>query len=118
MTPILYFESSLPAMVRLSSGLAAGEITAKEYNGAQRVAAMEDSTKKLFYRARWSQVEEGDTVLVAEHDYIGEAHIIEIRNCSSEGQLCMKVVLNPIGSARHYQSACWPDSTVYVQSRF
>jgi hypothetical protein len=72
----------------------------------------------VFYKAKWSQVRDEDTVLVREHGYIQEARVVEIRMYNFEGQSCVKATLNPVGSQRRYISAFWPGDAVHIKSRF
>ena len=72
----------------------------------------------LFYRAKWSQVKEGDVILVGEQVGIQEARVVEIGDYSFDGLHRLKVALSPSGSQRRYVSVCWPGDTVYIQSRF
>ena len=75
-------------------------------------------TMEVFYKARWSQVKEGDTVLVGDHCDIKEARVVEIGNYDFDGRDRFKIALSPIGSRTRYVSVCWPGDTVYIKSRF
>jgi|SRR5882672_378039 len=109
---------AIPYKATLSSAYAANEITPAEYNAALRVAELEDSVKRPFCKAHWSDVRVGDTVLVAEHELaIREARVVEVRSYTVAGRHCFKVTLNPEYSPRQYESGCWPDAIVYVQQR-
>lgn len=73
---------------------------------------------EVFYKAKWSQVKEGDVILVGEQVGIQEARVVEIGDYSFDGLHRLKVALSPSGSQRRYVSVCWPGDTVYIQSRF
>jgi hypothetical protein len=73
---------------------------------------------RLFYRSKWSQVKEGDVILVGEHAHIEEARVVEIADYNFDGLERFKITLSPSGSQRRYVSVCWPGDTVYIQSRF
>lgn len=118
MTPALQLEWELPAAVKLSSALAAGEITATEYNGAQVVVELEDSVKKPFYKTTWANVQVGDTVLMpwASLDRIVEVEIGQlVTEPASNGKLL--VIARYIAFGLEFGQVFYADETVYVQSR-
>lgn len=107
----------MPYVISLLGALHAREITAKEYYGTRHVAALEDSSRKLFYRVRWSEVREGDTFLLAVREgAIVEAVVEEIGVLARNGRDLLSVAYKDAG--RLYKGFRWPDATVYVQSRF
>lgn len=119
MTPTLQPESKLPALVELSGALAAGEITMREYNGAQRVAAMEDSAKKPFYKATWADVQTGDIVLMSwpSLDRIVEIEITRYVITPISGGKLLVAVTYAAFDGLEFGRAFDPDETVYVRSR-
>jgi hypothetical protein len=99
--------------------LAAGEITAGEYNGAQRVAAMEDSVKKTFCKTTWSEVEAGDVALTA-WESLGEIVEVEVELVEPwqglDGAPLLRAKYLFVGA--RYSCVVDPEEAVYVQSRF
>lgn len=120
MTPRLQPESKLPALVKLSSALAAEAITAREYNGAQHVAELEDSTKKPFYEATWADVEVGDIVLLP-WESLNRILKVEIKllqlvtEPGANGESL--VIARYTAFGLEFGQAFDPADTVYVQSR-
>jgi hypothetical protein len=110
--------AALPYTVTLSSAYASGEISPSEYYGTRHVVALEDSAKKVFYRAHWSDVRVGDIVLIAVREgAIVEAVVEEaVEFTAHSGRDLVSVAYRDAG--RLFKGFRWPDATVYVRSRF
>lgn len=110
---------TLPCVVKASGAYAAGETTAREYNAALRVAALEDAMKKPFYEVTWADVKVGDTVLMP-WPLLDRIVKVEIKHLVTEPGLDGK----PLVIARYvafgdleFGQSFDPEETVYVQSR-
>lgn len=108
----------LPYVVRLLGALTGEQITPRECVKGLRVAALEDSVKKLFHKTTWAKVEAGDTVLTADSDEIIQVTVqkVSTKPLTEKGP-DMVFVHYLIGYAP-YRVTRKPDETAYVQSRF
>lgn len=73
---------------------------------------------RLFYRAKWSQVREGDVILVqGDGEPITEVTVKEIHTITKDDGSKVITVYYRLGYAT-YGVPCNPLDTAYVQSRF
>lgn len=73
---------------------------------------------KLFYRAKWSQVMEGDVILVpGDGQPLAEVNVKEIHTITNDDGSKVITVYYRLGYAT-YGVPCNPLDTAYIQSRF